>query len=320
MRFDSGSSGAAGDCTHYEEVAGPRSSLPSYRVSLLILAALGVIAAAVLLDVPHLVVSGVNQASTAYEAAPLAVASTAAGLLALWIVAFLPTTLPELSIGYVFGLRVGFYVDFTAKVVGSTISYWLGRSALSSCVRELLDHGMRSEGAVSTLAELFEALAEEATSRPFGTALVMRAAYLPMPLKNYGAALLGIPPVAFFASLATVEILDTYLFVAVGASASDLAALLSGAHANDDSWLRLGLLAVAITATGILLAGMGNAAMATLRARQERRLASRSSNPEGAGGATGGMQSACRCYAIRQGQLGSAGAGATRTPPSRLLV
>ena len=295
--------------SHYVLVPPPAPRTSPWRTPLLCLAFVSLAAAFLLLDIPHTVAALVQHASAAYKASPIAVANAAGVLLAIWIVGFLPTTLPELAIGFVFGLRVGFCVDYAGKIVGSSVSFLLGRSALRACVRRLLDSssnessGGGSSRGSGTMAELFDALSEEAVSRPFTTAFVMRAAYLPMPLKNYGAALLGITPPAFFAALASIEIVDTYLFIALGASASDLASLLRGAHGKEDNdatraWLRLGLLAVAITATGVLLAAMGNVAMATLKARRSRSLSHRTESADEMRGNSqstpDGTQSTCR--------------------------
>lgn len=218
------------------------------------------------LDVPALVSDLVQRATALYDSSPLAVASMATGMLTVWVIAFLPTTIPELAIGFVFGLQTGYCVDIIGKYLGSSVSYLLGRNALRSCVQSVLEGG------------LLDAFEEEAKTRPFVASFLIRAAYLPMPVKNYGQAVLGIPPRAFFASMIPIEVLDTYLFVAVGAEASDIASLLRGGsstQADDEdtarAWLHLGLLAVAICATGLLMAAIGHVAMKALQARRLRR-------------------------------------------------
>ena len=231
------------------------------------------------LDVSSLIIDLVHRATAAYETAPVAVASLATALLTLWIVAFLPTTLPELAIGFVFGLQAGYAVDLFAKYLGSAISFGLGRTVLRSSVQNIVWGGADRQAELSErghVAALFAAVENEVSTRPFLVSFLIRAAYLPMPMKNYGQAVLGIPPLAFFATMVPVEILDTYLFVAVGASANDLATLLRGdattATKQDaaDAWLHLGLLAVAICATAILVAALGQVAMASMEARRKQ--------------------------------------------------
>ena len=89
----------------------------------------------------------------------------------------------------------------------------------------------------------------------------------------YGSAILGIPAAPYFATLLTWEVFDTYLFVALGASAEDLAALLhgevpNGAEGARDTWLRLALLGVAILASAALVAAIGRLAMKAIDDRR----------------------------------------------------
>ena len=101
---------------------------------------------------------------------------------------------------------------------------------------------------------------------------MLRAAYLPMPLKNYGLALLGIEVTPYAVALVPLELVDTYLPIAIGASASDLAALLRGelppGERSRDTWIKLALVGVAALATAALLAAAG---AATKRAIDEAR-------------------------------------------------
>ena len=97
-----------------------------------------------------------------------------------WIVAFLPTTLPELAMGFVFGLRDGYIIDLAGKFLGCAVSYALGRTVLRACMHRLLSG--------HSLLRTFE---DEAQTRPWRTSLVLRAAYVPMPVKNLQKSLLS---------------------------------------------------------------------------------------------------------------------------------
>lgn len=196
-------------------------------------------------DLPELAHALVLRATHARDVHPVGVALAALGTYALWIVAFLPTTLFELALGFVFGLSAGYAIDLGGKLIGSAVSYVLGRSVLRACVRWML-------GSHPLLASL----EGEVIARPYRTALLLRLAYVPISLKNYGQALLGVPPIPFVLILLPVELVDTYIPIALGASAVDLAALLrgdlSGASAVQARW-QLALLAIAILATAALL-------------------------------------------------------------------
>lgn len=111
----------------------------------------------------------------------------------------------------------------------------------------------------------------QAQRRPYRTAALLRAAYIPMPVKNYGLALLGVPLTPYVVTLIPIELLDTYLPIAVGSSARDLAALLRGeleGEAAERTWLSLGLVALALLSTVGLLTAI---AMVTKRVIDGRR-------------------------------------------------
>ena len=137
----------------------------------------------------------------------------------VWILAFIPTTLAELSLGYVFGAGLGYVIDYSGKLVGSSACYFLGRTMLRPWLHE---HFAQQP----TLRAVEAAVA----SRPYRTAFLLRIAYIPFPLKNYGVAMMGMPPLPFFAALVSVEIFDSYIPIAIGSTAKDLQDLLSGEY------------------------------------------------------------------------------------------
>ena len=121
----------------------------------------------------------------------------------------------------------------------------------------------------------------QAQRRPYRTAALLRAAYMPMPVKNYGLALLGVPPAPYVITLIPLELLDTYLPVAIGSSAHDLAALLRGelpaGESRERVVVQLVLVGFAALATAGLLAALGVVAkraieQARQRAREEREI------------------------------------------------
>ena len=219
------------------------------------------------LNLGALVTGAVAAAQAARQARPIETAIAAVGLYAAWIVAFLPTTLPELAMGFVFGLRDGYFIDLAGKLLGAFISYELGRSALRACVHRVL---LGSGG-----GEVLHIIAGEASARPYATSLLLRAAYVPMPLKNYGLAVLGVERAPFTAALLPLELVDTYVPVALGASAKDLAALLRGelppGASRDGAWLHLALVGVAALATAALLAAVGTVTKRAIDDARRRR-------------------------------------------------
>lgn len=242
---------------------------PRLRTALILLAAALLLFVVIFtVDLGSLIKAVAHTVSDAHEEHPLETAVVAATCLALWIVAFQFTTIAELAIGFIFGMRTGYCVDLSAKYIGSTLSYLLGCTALRSCIQGCINAQDGSDGVLATFAE-------EAARRPWLTAALMRAAFIPMPLKNYGAAVLGIPPAPFFALLVGFEPIDTYLLVAVGASAKDLASLLrgelpSGSEDAHEAWLHLALIGVQVTAAAGLLVAIGHVAMRLIRERRAR--------------------------------------------------
>jgi hypothetical protein len=128
-----------------------------------------------------LVGAAAQSARAALEAHHTAVALASVALYTVWIVAFLPTTLPELAMGFVFGLREGYIMDYVGKMLGAFLSFALGRTVLRSCVHSLLLD--------SPSGEVLRLVEAEAKARPYATSTLLRAAYLPMPIKNYGASI-----------------------------------------------------------------------------------------------------------------------------------
>ena len=70
---------------------------------------------------------------------PVKVALYAGLAFFLWCFVSLPTTLPECLIGFIFGLREGYFIDLLSKTGASIASYSLGRSLLLAYAERLLD-------------------------------------------------------------------------------------------------------------------------------------------------------------------------------------
>ena len=176
------------------------------------------------LDVKAILEHGAAAILASYADRPLLVSAITALVYAASIIVFIPTTLPELVLGFVFGLRMGYLIDLAGKVLGCSLCYLLGLTVLKQCIRRLLWRG--------EVKELFLAFEEEVQLRPWRTAALLRVAFMPMSIKDYGMAILGVPPLAYFGTLLPVAMFDTYVPVAVGSTAKDLASLLGGSSAK----------------------------------------------------------------------------------------
>jgi len=145
------------------------------------------------------------------------------------VLAFLPTTIPELVMAF---------------VIGATACFFLGRTALRAWLLERFGQNrvlVAFSGAINT--------------QPYRTACLLRIAYIPFPLKNYGVAMAGMAPLPFFAALLPVELLDTYVQVSIGSSAKDLQTLFSGEYTPEqEGAIRLQLMAVGAEVVVLALA------------------------------------------------------------------
>ena len=229
-------------------------------VMVVVMAIIALVVLARTLDVAALV----SQAERWKDSRPMEAAMVATALYVLWIVAFLPTTVPELVLGFMFGLAQGYTINVLGKLLGATICFSLGRTVLRECLLALLggDHH-----------ELLLAFEEEVQSKPYTTALLLRAAFVPFSIKNYGLALMGLPAVPFFVALCVIDVPDSYICTAVGAAAKDLGEVL---HQRDvdradarKAYSQLAVVAVQLAVLLVLalhLHGLANRALARRRA------------------------------------------------------
>ena len=191
------------------------------------------------------------------------------GLYVVWIVAFLPTTMPELVLGFVFGFELGYAINVAGKLVGATLSYALGRTLLRSCLHAALGK-----------SDMLLAVEEEIHEKPYWTSLLLRAAYVPFSMKNYGLAIMRLPSLPFFTVLLLVEFPDSYILTATGATAKDLADLLSPEHEADAAADRkarreLAVLGVQLVVLGLLIHHVASLASRAIERRRARKLEGR---------------------------------------------
>lgn len=161
----------------------------------------------------------------------------------------------------------------------------LGRTVLRAWL-----HGLWLSSAKHELLSAFEA---EVSERPFSTAFLMRVAYVPISIKNYGMALIGVPTAAFYAAFFSVEFFESYLLIALGAGAKDLHELLSGQALPGEqrqAWVQLGLLGLEVAMLVVLLVHLGdlaNKAVERRRAQQQTLADDHEDDHDGGGGSAG---------------------------------
>ena len=178
------------------------------------------------------------------ETAPFATACGLVALIAAWILVLIPSTPIELAVAYAYGLRSGFVIVYSGKVLGSLASFAVGRA---------LSQSRRSQWL--TRQRLLRACSLACEREPWRICFLARAAYIPIAIKNYGFAALAAPPLPFASALVSVEIYNTAVAVSVAVSVHKVgdAVSRSGSHDGEDQWVSA--IGTAIAAT--CLVGFG---------------------------------------------------------------
>ena len=205
------------------------------RNTLLVLAgaAVLIISAALTLDISAIVHYLAHAAQQLRETHPLTAGFAAMLVFTAWSM-LLPAPPMELSISYIFGFWRGFTIVYFGKLCTCLLAYILSRSCLRSWAHEAFSRH-----------EVLRAFESECVSRPWRVAFLLRAVYIPLPVKNYGGGALGLPALPWLIATLIVEVPDTYFTAALarrrGASPSCSTAAASTARRRGrrlSSWAR----------------------------------------------------------------------------------
>ncbi|GMI26562.1 hypothetical protein TrCOL_g1060 [Triparma columacea] len=129
--------------------------------------------------------------------------------MAIWITCLLPTTIPELACGFMWGLGPGIAVAVPAKLAGSTLSFIVARYFM----------GDKVEKQVWSKYKYSDAMRQLVIERPWALALLIRSAYIPNAMKNYGlASLKGVTFKHFFITDLITAIPWSFVLVHAGAT------------------------------------------------------------------------------------------------------
>ena len=169
----------------------------------------------------------------------------ASGALALWVVCLLPTFVFEVFAGHLFPLRTAVAVCVVGKTVGASLCFAIARS---------LSHTVEPERLLARHRRL-QALARVVHEHPLKTTLLVRFAWLPAPVKNYGWTVVGIEYRIFL--LATLAEGPVYALPAavVGSQVDDLADVVSGK--TQPGWAGKLMVATGLGCLLLLLFGVG---------------------------------------------------------------
>lgn len=224
-------------------------------------------------DLPTTVQRLATAAQHAKDEHPVAVGAVSVLVFTVWTL-LLPATPLELSIAFLFGLGPGIAIVYVGKMCSAALAYTLARSLLRGWAQRTFSRH-----------EALLAIEDECARNPWRCAFLLRAVYVPLPLKNFGSAALGLPPPPFFGAAAVIEVPDTYFTAAIGSTARSIAELLNGGGdgdgASERSWTTVGVMGVQVGllfALLVYMAGVAKRAIDQKRAEREH----------GGGGAAGG--------------------------------
>lgn len=203
------------------------------------LLAMVVVLAIALLPADRLLLELQAWAATAGPVAPLLVT----GLLAVGILLMLPFSPLMMLAGFLFGPLLGLAVVWTAGLLASAAAFWIGRRL----ARPWIERRIRHNG---TFLAIDRAIRRKAFLVVLLTRLVM---LLPYPALNYSLGLTSVGMLPYLAGTNLGMIGPMFLFVYLGASAANLAAILAGEVQLGRDELAFALAGVAAVVTVVLL-------------------------------------------------------------------
>ncbi|CAK4078513.1 unnamed protein product [Aphanomyces euteiches] len=168
---------------------------------------------------------------------------------AVCIILCCPSTLFDLTAGYLFGFGFGNVVALGGKTFGSVVAFLIGRYVMKDTVRQKLQEGQ----------PMFRAWALLLDRDQLQFVVLLQLAYIPIFIKNYGLAILHIPFGLFLWTSIFIGGARTVLTVYIGHSVTKMAHLFSGeaTAADSKSHLVQEILIIVTVVSTLLLAIVG---------------------------------------------------------------
>lgn len=161
-----------------------------------------------------------------------------------FVVLCFPSTAFELLAGYIFGFWLGLLLATTGKLVGSVLSYGIGRFL---CRRRVHAYMARGHPALQGFQSLLR-------KRQVLVVFLTRVAFFPIALKNYGLSVLDVTFPVYFAAALLTGLPFSAIWVYSGHAVENLTALLASPKASRHSTEMILLLVGA--ASALLLLGV----------------------------------------------------------------
>jgi len=151
--------------------------------------------------------------------------------LVAWVIICLPTSAVELIAGFTFGFWVALLVSYIGKNIGCISAFLIGKSLGRNSVKKLLKR-------FRILRTFDRVISKNATKMVF----LIRLAYMPIALKNYGLSFFAIKRRLFIISTLVCTVPETAVLAFFGSSADDILDLANGRYSGGT----LGIVALAI--------------------------------------------------------------------------
>jgi len=213
-------------------VKSPRALLPPILF-------LTVVLTAIFLPVEQIMTGVQNWAETNQSSAVFIVT---AGIV-LGTLLLLPLSLMTMLAGFLFGLAQGFVVIWVASLVASTAAFWIGRSLARPWIERKIHRK-------TTFIAIDRAIRRKGFLVVLLTRLVM---VLPYPALNYSLGLTSVSTKDYLLATNIGGIPPFFLFVYLGTTVSDIAAIINGNVRLEGTEMLVGLTALLAVISLVLL-------------------------------------------------------------------
>lgn len=133
-----------------------------------------------------------------------------------------PSTAFELLAGYIFGFWLGLLLATVGKLLGSVLSFLIGRYLCRKRVRAYMERGH----------PVFKAFQSLLLKRQVLIVFLTRVAFFPIAIKNYGLSVLEVKFAVYFAAALLTGLPFSVIWVYSGHAAQHLTALLSSRNSH----------------------------------------------------------------------------------------
>ena len=155
----------------------------------------------------------------------------------------LPLSLMTMLAGFLFGLAQGFVVVCSASLVASTVAFWIGRSFARPWIERRIQR-----------KPTFKAIDRAIQRKGFLVVLLTRLVMvLPYPALNYSLGLTNVSLRDYVLATNIGAIPSFFMFVYLGTTVSDIAAIINGDVHLEGTELLLGIIALLLVICLVLL-------------------------------------------------------------------